>query len=87
LPTITNGYIKSICFNGGKITCILVDDQGVEYRTEKILGDRTNIYIDKELQLGLKPNAIVKKPIYFGQKDLSKIGNSLSKDLSYDLMH
>ena len=75
-----NNLVNALLGSGGKITCILVDDQGVEYRTEKILGDRTNIYIGKELQLGLKPNAIVKKPIYFGQKDLSQIGDSLSTE-------
>ena len=66
--------------SGGKIISVLVDDQGNEYNAEKILGDRTNIYKNGELQLGLKPNAIVKKPIYFGQKDLSQIGDSLSTE-------
>ncbi|MCF6183818.1 MAG: hypothetical protein L3J56_04170 [Bacteroidales bacterium] len=75
-----NNLVNALLGSGGKITCILVDGQGVEYRTEKILGDRTNIYINEELQLGLKPNAIVKKPIYFGQKDLSQIGDSLSTE-------
>ncbi len=75
-----NNLINALLSSGGKITCILVDDQGNEYKTEKILGDRTNIYKDSELQLGLKPNAIVKKPIYFGQKDLSQIGDSLSTE-------
>lgn len=75
-----NNLVNALLGSGGKITCILVDDQGVEYRTEKILGDRTNIYIGNELQIGLKPNAIVKKPIYFGQKDLSQIRDSLSTE-------
>ena len=75
-----NNLVNALLGSGGKISCLLIDDQGVEYRTEKILGDRTNIYIDEELQLGLKPNAIVKKPIYFGQKDLSQIGDSLSTE-------
>jgi len=73
-----NNLVNALLGSGGKITSILVDDQGKEYVAEKILGDRTNIYKDGEIQLGLKPNAIIKKPIYFGQKDLSKIGNSLS---------
>lgn len=72
--------VNALLGSGGKITSVLVDGQGKEYVAEKILGDRTNIYIDGELQLGLKPNAIVKKPIYFGQKDLSQIGDSLSTE-------
>jgi len=73
-----NGIVNSLLGSGGKITCLMIDDQGNEFTTEKILGDRTNIYKNKELQLGLKPSAIVKKPIYYGQKDLSKIGDSSS---------
>jgi len=72
--------VNTLLGSGGKITSVLVDDQGKEYIAEKILGDRTNIYKDGELQLGLKPNAIVKTPIYFGQKDLSQIGDSLSTE-------
>jgi len=72
--------VNALLGSGGKIISVLVDDQGKEYIAEKILGDRTNIYKDGELQLGLKPNAIVKKPIYFGQKDLSQIGDSLSTE-------
>jgi predicted ATPase len=72
--------VNALLGSGGKITSVLVDDQGKEYIAEKILGDRSNIYKDGELQLGLKPNAIVKKPIYFGQKDLSQIGDSLSTE-------
>lgn len=72
--------VNALLGSGGKITTVLVDDQGKEYTAEKILGDRTNIYKNGELQLGLKPNAIVKKPIYFGQKDLSQIGDSLSTE-------
>ena len=75
-----NKLINALLGSGGKIICILVDDQGNEYTAEKILGDRTNIYKNNDLQLGLKPNAIVKKPIYFGQKDLSQIGDSLSTE-------
>jgi len=72
--------VNALLGSGGKITSVLVDDQGKEYIAEKILGDRTTIYKDGELQIGLKPNAIVKKPIYFGQKDLSQIGDSLSTE-------
>lgn len=78
-PYKTN-LVNALLGSGGKITSVLVDDQGNEYKAEKILGDRTNIYKNGELQLGLKPNAIVKKPIYFGQKDLSQIGDSLSTE-------
>lgn len=72
--------VNALLGSGGKITSILVDNQENEYYVEKILGDRTKIRRDGELQHGLKPDAIVKKPIYFGQKDLSQIGDSLSTE-------
>lgn len=69
--------INNLIGSGGKITCLLVDDNNNEYVTEKTLGDpRSSIFKNNELQIGLKPDAIVKKPIYYGQKDLSKIGDS-----------
>ena len=66
--------VNALLGSGGKITSILVDKQGKEYTTQKILGDSSKIYLDGELQIGLKPNAVINKPVYFGQKDLSKIG-------------
>lgn len=69
--------INNLIGSGGKISCLLVDDNNNEFITEKTLGDpRSNIFKNNELQIGLKPDAIVKKPIYYGQKDLSKIGDS-----------
>lgn len=75
-----NGIVNALLGSGGKITCVMLDDHGNEYRVEKILGDKTNIYKNEELQLGLKPSAIVRKPIYYGQKDLSQLGDSLSTE-------
>lgn len=72
--------VNNLLTSGGKITSVLVDNQGNKYNAEKILGDRTKIRKDGELQQGLKPDAIVKKPIYFGQKDLSQIRDSLSTE-------
>ena len=72
--------VNSTIGSGGKVVMELVDDQGNEYRAEKILGESTTIYKGEEMQYGLKASAIVAKPVYFGQKDLSKIGSSLSTE-------
>ena len=72
--------VNSTIGSGGKVVMELVDDQGNEYRAEKILGESTIIYKGEEMQYGLKASAIVVKPVYFGQKDLSKIGSSLSTE-------
>lgn len=72
--------VNSTIGSGGKVVMEIVDDQGNEYRAEKILGESTAIYKGEEMQYGLKASAIVAKPVYFGQKDLSKIGSSLSTE-------
>ena len=77
-----NGIVNAVLGSGGKIITTLVDDHGKQFRSEKTLGDiNSKVYdFNNELQVGLKPSAIVKKPIYFGQKDLSKIGDSLTTE-------
>ena len=77
-----NNIVNALLGSGGKIECTLIDDQGKEYKTEKTLGDPQSAIFDANgtLQIALKPRAIVKKPIYYGQKDLSKTGHSLSTE-------
>ena len=72
--------VNSTIGSGGKVIMELADDQGNEYKAEKILGESTIIYKGDDMQYGLKTSAIVTKPVYFGQKDLSKIGSSLSTE-------
>ena len=77
-----NKLLNALLGSGGTVKCVLIDNQGKELITEKTLGDtHSNVFnSDGELQIGLKPNAIVRKPIYFGQKDLSNIGDDLSTE-------
>ncbi|MGP8336770.1 MAG: TrlF family AAA-like ATPase, partial [Methanosarcinaceae archaeon] len=72
--------VNSTIGSGGKVVMEIVDDHGNEYRAEKILGESTTIHKGEEMQYGLKASAIIAKPVYFGQKDLSKIGSSLSTE-------
>jgi predicted ATPase len=62
--------------SGGKTRLEIVEHTGKLIVAEKILGDRTNIYLDGVLTPGLKISGILKKPLYFGQKDLSGIKGS-----------
>jgi ABC-type cobalamin/Fe3+-siderophores transport system ATPase subunit len=75
-----NDLINITLGSGGKLILELIDDQGNEYRAEKILNESTKIYKNEVLQYGLRPSAILRKTIYFGQNDLSKIGDSLSTE-------
>jgi len=77
-----NKLLNAILGSGGTIRCELIDNKGNQFITEKTLGDtHSNVFnAENELQPGLKPNHIVQKPIYYGQKDLSNIGDDLSNE-------
>ncbi len=73
-----NDLIANFIGSGGKTRLEIIDHQGNLIIAEKILGDRTNIYVDGNLNPSLKISGILKKPLYFGQKDLSNIKGSNS---------
>ncbi|MBI5750101.1 MAG: histidinol-phosphatase [Nitrospinae bacterium] len=73
-----NGCVANFLGSGGKTRLEIVDHQGSLIVAEKILGDRTNIYVDGNLSPSLKISGLLKKPLYFGQKDLSNIKGSNS---------
>lgn len=73
-----NDLVANFLGSGGKTRLEIVDHQGNLIVAEKILGDRTNIYVDGNLNPSLKISGILKKPLYFGQKDLSNIKGSNS---------
>lgn len=70
--------ITNFLGSGGKTRLEIVDHRGALIVAEKILGDRTNIYVDGNLNPSLKISGVLKKPLYFGQKDLSNIKGSNS---------
>jgi hypothetical protein len=71
-----NGLVANFLGSGGKTKLEITDHQGNQIIAEKILGDRTNVYVNGELNPSLKLSGILKKPLYFGQKDLSNIKGS-----------
>lgn len=73
-----NDLVANFLGSGGKTRLEIVDHQGNLIVAEKILGDRTNIYVDGNLNPSLKISGVLKKPLYFGQKDLSSIKGSNS---------
>lgn len=70
--------ISNFLGSGGKTRLEIIDHQGNLVVAEKILGDRTNVYVNGALNPSLKIAGILKKPLYFGQKDLSSIKGSTS---------
>lgn len=76
------GLVKHLLRSGGKITIDAVDRRGQPYQIRRILNERPDVYVNKQLQPGVSiRETVLHKPIYFGQKDLSSTGAGFEKDL------
>ena len=84
-PTQDSEYksmlVKHVLSDGGKIALSVVDERGAEYTIERINGERPIVLSREGRALSLSPNAILKNPLYFGQKDLSMSKNGYELDL------
>ncbi len=91
-PKYKERLVQNFLGSGGKMEIELVDQHQTTFIAERIYGETTSVYQlkndgEKELQHNLKINAIVNKPLYYGQKDLSDIGGETStEDLINKLM-
>ncbi len=72
--------VKVLLGSGGEMTLELVDSHGKVFIAKKRIEETTNIYLDGVLQQNLKTNAIINKPLYFGQKDLSDLGSETATE-------
>lgn len=71
--------VSALLGSGGKICMDIVDRHGREFRTEKIMGEATNIYSGDERQEKLLVSSII-RTIYFGQKDLAEMGREARQE-------
>lgn len=72
-----NGLIEYVLKSGAKVVVAIVNEHKKEYLIEKIYGQREDVYENgtrKEITI----DAIFRKPVYFGQKDLS------NKDIDFE---
>ena len=77
-----NSLIGHVLGSGGKITVQAVDCRGQQYEIRRIYKERPDVYVDDVLQPGVSiRETILRKPLYFGQKDLSSTGEGFEKDL------
>ena len=68
--------------SGGKAAVEAVDPYGQSVTVSRILGGTTGVYIDDVLQPGISIGSnVIKKPLYFGQKDLASSGEGFEKKL------
>jgi len=77
-----NRLVDHVLGSGGKVTVQAVDCRGQQYEIRRINREMPDVYIDGVLQPGISiRETIIRKPIYFGQKDLSATGEGFEKDL------
>jgi ABC-type lipoprotein export system ATPase subunit len=76
-----NDLITHVLKSGGKVIVELINRHGALYRVERIYGQKEDIYKDDVLQQGITLDAILQRPVYFGQKDLSNKNADFENDL------
>jgi predicted ATPase len=69
--------------SGGKVIVRAVDRHGTEYEIHRLIGHHSSdVYVDGKLTPGIAVReTIIRKPVYFGQKDLSAAGKTFGNDL------
>lgn len=79
--------VKYTMGSGGKVEMNVVDRHGKAYTISKVYGEDTNVKDGgQDLQGVAIRESILRKPIYFGQKDLSSTGEGFEKDLVNKLL-
>ncbi len=74
--------IRHTLGSGGKVTLTACDVYGQEFTISRIFRETPNVYLDGKLQPGVSiRETILRRPIYFGQKDLSSTGEGFETDL------
>ncbi|MDR1979081.1 MAG: hypothetical protein LBQ42_10155 [Synergistaceae bacterium] len=74
--------VEYVLGNGGKVIVQARDRDGTRCELSRILHEAPDIHVNGVLQPGLSMRKeILHRPLYFGQKDLSSMGNGFEKDL------
>jgi hypothetical protein len=76
-----NSLIDHVLKSGGKVITHVVNEHKREYRIEKIYGQKEDIYENGNSIDVPSIDTIFKKPVYFGQKDLSNKNIDFEADL------
>ncbi|MDR1730900.1 MAG: hypothetical protein LBR61_02280 [Synergistaceae bacterium] len=74
--------VEYVLGSGGKVTIRARDREGNPYELSRILREVPDVYIAGVLQPGVSiRKEILHRPLYFGQKDLSSVGEGFERDL------
>jgi len=79
--------VKYTMGSGGKVEIDVIDRHGKNYTISKVFGEITDVEDNEQLIQGVSiRETILRKPIYFGQKDLSSTGEGFESDLVNKLL-
>ncbi|MCK9528166.1 MAG: AAA family ATPase [Syntrophales bacterium] len=73
------GLVRFALKSGGKVVVEAQDAQGRLFEIRRILNERKDVYYDGELRPGV--SIPIKKPLFFGQKELVKRGEGSEREL------
>jgi chromosome segregation protein len=74
--------IPYVLKSGGKVVVEATDEHGAQYEISRILNHQPDVRLNSKLQPNVSIREIVlRKPLYFGQKDLSDAGKTFGTDL------
>lgn len=76
-----NNLVPYVLKSGGKVVVEATDRHGTRYEISRILNHNPDVYVDGELQMVSIRDTIIRKPLYFGQKDLAAQGRNFGHDL------
>ncbi|MEX2382367.1 MAG: hypothetical protein WD490_08290 [Opitutales bacterium] len=77
-----NELISHTLGSGGKVTLVARDTYGQEFTVSRIFREAPNVYLGGKFQPGVSiRETVLRRPLYFGQKDLSSTGEGFEADL------
>jgi predicted ATPase len=81
-PEYKRGLIQYVLGSGGKVVVHARDIHGQAFEIHRILNQQPDVFIDGVHQASLSiRETVLRKPLYFGQKDLSNSGSGFERDL------
>ncbi|TIN92444.1 MAG: hypothetical protein E5Y06_23315 [Mesorhizobium sp.] len=77
-----DALVPYVLKSGGTVAVEVTDRLGTKYEVRRILNHAPDVYIDGVVRHGVSiRETVIRKPLYFGQKDLSAAGKGFGVDL------
>jgi predicted ATPase len=74
--------VKWALGSGGKVVIDATDCYGQRYQIQRILDESINVFFEGKVQPGISVcETVLRKPLFFGQKELAATGKNSNKDL------